>query len=84
MLEAVVVGTRRQPTGIKVTQSLNAVMTTTRVETVVAPIMNVVRRGVLIGFATNLGRRLGKYLVGRNLSRSLELPVITSRVVGTP
>jgi hypothetical protein len=73
-----------EPAGIKVTQSLNVVVTTTRVEMIVAPIMNVVRRGVVIGFVTNLGRGSGKFLVGRNLSRSSGLLVTTSGIVGTP
>ncbi len=42
--EVVVVEIRRQLVGIKVIQSFNVVITTTRVETIVAPNMNVVRR----------------------------------------
>jgi hypothetical protein len=51
---------------------------------VVAPSMNVVRGGVLIGSATNLGRGLGKFLAKRNLNKSLGLSVVTTKVVGTP
>jgi hypothetical protein len=50
-------------------------------ETVVAPSMNVVRGGVLTGFATNLGHGSGRVSVGRNLSRSLGLLTITIVVV---
>ncbi len=38
MLEMPVVETRRQPIGVTITQSLDASITTTRVETVVVPI----------------------------------------------
>jgi hypothetical protein len=46
--------------------------------------MDVVKKNILIGFATNLGSGLGGILIGRNLSWSLALPIITTRVVGTP
>jgi hypothetical protein len=38
-----------------ITKSLEVGITTTRVEMVVAPIMEVVRRGILIGSTTKLG-----------------------------
>ncbi len=60
--------------GIEVTQSFNVVITTTRVETGVAPSTNVVRGGVLIRIVTKFDRGLGEVSVGRNLTR----------VVGTP
>jgi hypothetical protein len=44
---------------------------------------NVVRGGVLIGFATNLGPGLGGVLIGSNLSRSLGLPIVTIGVIRT-
>jgi hypothetical protein len=49
---------------------------------IVVPNIGVVRRGVLIRFATNLGSRSSGVLTGRNLSQSLALPVATTRVVG--
>ncbi len=52
-------------------------------ETVVAHSMDVVKKGILIGFVTNLGSGLGGVLIGRNLSWSLALPIITTKVVGT-
>jgi hypothetical protein len=51
---------------------------------VVAPNMNVVRKWVIIGSATNLCRGSGRFLVRRNLSRSLGLPTTNTKVVGTP
>jgi hypothetical protein len=48
------------------------------------PNMDVIRRGTLIGSPTNLGNGLGGVLARRNLSRSLALPIVTTRVVGTP
>jgi hypothetical protein len=51
---------------------------------VVAPNTNVVRRGVIIRSATNLGRGLGRFSAGRNLNRSLGLPITNIGVVGTP
>jgi hypothetical protein len=55
MLKATVVQIWKQPIGIKVTQSPNVVITTTRVEMVVTPCNNVVKGGILIGSAINLG-----------------------------
>ncbi len=59
-------------------------ITTTRVEIVVAPTMDFVRRGVLIGFATKLGNGSSGVLARRKLNGSLTLPTTTTRVVGTP
>jgi hypothetical protein len=53
------------------------------VEIVVTPNLNIVKRGVLIGSAAKLGRKLGGILVRRNLSQSLMLQVMTTKVVGT-
>ncbi len=50
----------------------------------VMPNMNVVRRGVIIRFATNLGHGSGRFLMGRNLNKSSKLPIVTTRIVGTP
>jgi len=60
------------------------VITTTKVETIVATNMNVVRRGIVIGSAINLGHRSNEFSMGRNLSRSLGLPITNTRVVVTP
>ncbi len=72
MSKVVVVETRRQ----------NASITTIRVETVVVPTMDVVKRGVLIGFETKLGSGSGGILIGRKLSGSSTLPT-TIGIVGT-
>jgi hypothetical protein len=61
-----------------------AILPTTRVETIVAPITNFVKGGVLIGSSKNLGHGSGRVSTGRNLNRSLELPTRTIRVIGTP
>jgi hypothetical protein len=50
---------------------------------VVPPDTNVIRGGVLIRFATNLGRGLGEVSIGRNLSRSSGLPIATIGVIRT-
>jgi hypothetical protein len=52
--KVVVVETHKQPTRVGFTQSFDASITTTRVETVVAPSMDVVKRGALIGYAAKL------------------------------
>jgi hypothetical protein len=75
MSKAVVVKINKQLVGIKVIQSSNAVITTTRVEMIVAPNTNVVRSGVLIRFATNLGRGLGGVSIGKNLNWNSGLPI---------
>jgi hypothetical protein len=54
------------------------------VETIIAPSMDVARRGILIGFVTKLGSGLGGILARRNLIQSLAIPTTTTRVVGTP
>ncbi len=67
-----------------VAQSLDVGITTTRIETFVAPSMDVVRRGVLIGSTTKMGNGLDGILAGRKLSGSTTLPTTTIGVVGTP
>jgi len=62
----------------------NVIITTTRVETMVGPNMNVVRSRILIGSSKKLGSGSDVIFVGRNLSQSSALPIITIRVVGTP
>ncbi len=49
---------------------------------VVAPTMDVIKRGVLITFATKLGSGLGGILAGRKLNENSTL-LTTTRVVGT-
>ncbi len=55
MLEMITIEAQRQPTKVIITQSLDVGIATTRVETIVAPIMDVVKKGVLIGCATKIG-----------------------------
>ncbi len=68
MLEVVVVKTRKQHARIKVTQSLDVGITTTRVETMVVPSINVVKREVLIRSTTKLGSKSRGVLIVRNLN----------------
>jgi hypothetical protein len=84
MSERAIVETWRQPTIVGVTQSLNAIITTIGVETIVAFNTDVVKMGVVIRFATNLGHGSNGFSTGRNLNRSLRLPTISIGVVGTP
>jgi hypothetical protein len=51
--EARVVETQKQHAKVRVVQSFSASITITGVEAVVVPNINVVRRGVLTGSATN-------------------------------
>jgi hypothetical protein len=53
-------------------------ITTTRVEMVVAPSVDVVRRGVLIGFKAKLGSGSSGVLAIRNLNQSLALLTSTA------
>jgi hypothetical protein len=76
--------TWKQLVGIDVTQSFNVIITTTRVETIIVPNMNVVRREVVIGFATNLSHESCEFLARRNLNRNSRLIIAKIRVVGTP
>ncbi len=55
MLEVAVVQTQRQHVGGGVTQSFNASITTTRVEMVIAPNIDVVKRGIFIRSIAKLG-----------------------------
>jgi hypothetical protein len=78
-----VVETQKQHVGVGVTKSPNARITTIGVKMVVAPNINVVKKGVLIGFVTKLGSGLGGVSTRRNLNRSSVLPIATIRIVGT-
>ncbi len=84
MSKAVVVETHRQLTGIRVIQLIDANITTIGVEKIVAPSMDVDKRGVLIGSTTKLGSGSNRVSVRRNLNKSSTLPIATTRVVGTP
>ncbi len=48
---------------------------------IVAPTMDVVRKGVLIGYGEKLGSGSGGVLTGRKLNRSLALPIATTRII---
>jgi cell shape-determining protein MreC len=63
MSKAAIVETWRQHAGVGVIQSLDTCITTTWMEMVVAPNMDVVRRGVLIGSITKLGSGSSKIKV---------------------
>jgi hypothetical protein len=54
------------------------------VETIVAPITNFLKVGILIGFLKNLGHGSGNVSTKRNLNRNSKLSTSTIRVVGTP
>jgi hypothetical protein len=54
------------------------------VETTVAPNIDVVKRGVLIGFVAKLGSELGGVWEARNLNKNSALPTTITGVVGTP
>jgi hypothetical protein len=82
--EAAIVETWKEHVGIRVIQSLDTGITTTRVETVVAPNIYVVTRGILIGSTTKLGNELNGISAERNLNWNTTLPIITIKVVGTP
>jgi hypothetical protein len=82
MLEAIVVETLKQHAGVRVTQSLGVGIITTRVEMVVTPSIDVVKKEVLIGSIAKLGSGSSGVLIVRNLNRSLTLPTIIIRVLG--
>jgi ribosomal protein L17 len=84
MSKAVVVETRRQHAGVGIIQSLNVGIKTTRVEKIIAPNIDVVKRGILIGYAAKLGNGSGRVYARRNLSRSFALLADTIRVVDIP
>jgi len=79
-----IVETRKQHAQVGIIPSFGANITTIGVEMVVVHNINVVRRGVLIGFVAKLGSRANGILAIRNLSRSSTLPIATIGVVGIP
>jgi len=52
-------------------------------ETVIAPTMDVIRRGVVIGSIINVSRGSSEFLVGVNLSKSSKLLIVNTGVGGT-
>jgi hypothetical protein len=72
-----VVETQKQHVGIEVIQSFNAIITTTRMETIIAPNMNVVRRGVVIRSIVNVSRGFSGFSI-RNLSSYSKLLIIST------
>ncbi len=53
VLETITSETWRQPIKVIIIQSFDVNITTTKVETVVVPNMDVVKMGIIIGFVTN-------------------------------
>jgi hypothetical protein len=51
---------------------------------VVEPITNAANKGIIIAYVVNWDCGLGEFLVGMNLSRSLGLLTMNTKVVGTP
>ncbi len=74
--ETTIVEAQKQHVGVRVIQLFDASITTTEVETIVAPNIDVVRRGILIGSVVRLGNGLSGVLAVRNLNQSLALPTI--------
>jgi hypothetical protein len=68
VLEVVIVETHKQLVGVGVTQSLDVGITTIGVEMVVMFNMDVVKRRILIGYATKLGSGSNGVLARRILS----------------
>jgi nitrogen fixation protein len=81
--KVVVIETQKQLVRVVVTQSFDVGIITTGVETVVAPTMDVVKRGVLIGSTTNLGNGWSGVLARKKLSGNTTLPITIIGVVGT-
>jgi hypothetical protein len=80
--KVVIVETWKQQAEVGIIQSFNVGITTIRMETILEPNIEVVRRGILIRFATNLGSGLGGVLARSNLSQSSMLLVTITKVVG--
>jgi hypothetical protein len=54
------------------------------VDTIVVPNTNVVRKGVVIRYVINLGCGSCEFSMKRNFSKISGLPMVNTRVVGTP
>ncbi len=70
MSKVAIVETQTQPIGVGVIQSFNIVVIAIGVEMVVALNMDVVRKGMVIRSATNLGCGSSGFLAKRKLKRS--------------
>ncbi len=84
MSKMIVIETQRQHARVGIIQSLNVGITTTRVEMVIEPNINAIKRGILNRSITKLSSRSSGILARRNLSRNSMLPMATTRVVGIP
>ncbi len=82
MLETIIIETWKQHFRIGVIQSFYACITSTRVETIVAPNIDVVKRRVLIGSTTKLGSKSSGVSLVKNLNRSSAPLIVVTRVVG--
>jgi hypothetical protein len=51
---------------------------------VVAPNTNVAKKGIIIEYAINLGCGSSGFSTERSLNKSSRLPMVNTRVVGTP
>jgi hypothetical protein len=78
MLKVVIVETQKLHARVRVIQSLGVGITAIRVEMVIAPNIDVVRRRVLIGFKAKLGSGSSGVLAIRNFSQSLALLTFTT------
>jgi hypothetical protein len=79
----IVIETWRQSIGVIVTQSFNVSITTIGVETIVTPTMDIVKKGILIGFVEKLGSGLGGVLTRRKQNGSTTLLTTITKVFGT-
>jgi len=68
VLKIITIETHKQHVGIGVTQSLGACIISAKVEKIVGPKIDVVRRGVLIRSIAKLGSRSGGVSAIRNLN----------------
>jgi hypothetical protein len=84
MSKVIVVESWKRHAKVGVTQSFDAGITTIGVEMVVASNINVVRKEVLIGFATKLDSGSCGVSTIRNLSQSLALSIAITGVIDIP
>ncbi len=84
VLEVIIVETWKQHVKVGVIQSLNVGVTTTWMEMVIVPNINVVKRGVPIRSIAKLNSESSRVSEVRNLSWNLALPTPMIGVVYTP